>query len=304
MSFSAQTKTELCAIPVSRECCAVAEAYGLLLFAHTFSHTEISIVTANEALAKRVPPLLTRAFSASVQSQEKGAGGRVTLKITEEKQLKRIFAKLGYDWQYHMTYHLNRNIIEEDCCRAAFLRGVFLAAGTVAGPDKKIHLELATSHHALSREVMSLLLDMNFNPKFAMRKTVSLLYWKDEAGTEDFLTLIGAQRAAMELMQAKVEKQLRNKVNRRVNCETANVIKASNAAAEQIAVIQQALNKGGWEIFPDAMHETIRLRLAHPEMSLNELAAQSQPPLSKPGMSHRLKRIVALAKAAVQEEHS
>ena len=126
MSFSAQTKTELCAIPVSRDCCAVAEAYGLLLFAHTFSHTEIAVVTANEALAKRVPPLLTRAFSASVQSQEKGAGGRVTLKITEEKQLRRIFSKLGYDWQYHMTYHLNRNIIEDDCCRAAFLRGVFL----------------------------------------------------------------------------------------------------------------------------------------------------------------------------------
>lgn len=125
MSFSAQTKTELCAIPVSRDCCAVAEAYGLLLFAHTFSHTEIAVVTANEALAKRVPPLLTRAFSASVQSQEKGAGGRVTLKITEEKQLRRIFSKLGYDWQYHMTYHLNRNIIEDDCCRAAFLRGVF-----------------------------------------------------------------------------------------------------------------------------------------------------------------------------------
>ena len=108
----------------------------------------------------------------------------------------------------------------------------------------------------------------------------------------------------MELMQAKVEKQLRNKVNRRVNCETANLIKASNAAAEQIAVIHQALNKGGWEIFPDAMHATIRLRLEHPEMSLTELAAQSQPPLSKPGMSHRLKRIVAMAKAAVQEEHT
>ena len=228
----------------------------------------------------------------------------MTLKITEEKLLRRIFSKLGYDWQYHMTYHLNRNIIEDDCCRAAFLRGVFLAAGTVAGPDKKIHLELATSHHALCREVMSLLLDMNVNPKFAMRKTVSLLYWKDEAGAEDFLTLIGAQHAAMELMQAKVEKQLRNKVNRRVNCETANLIKASNAAAEQIAVIHQALNKGGWEIFPDAMHATIRLRLEHPEMSLTELAAQSQPPLSKPGMSHRLKRIVAMAKAAVQEEHT
>lgn len=129
MSFSAQTKTELCAIPVSRDCCAVAEAYGLLLFAHTFSHTEIAVVTANEALAKRVPPLLTRAFSASVQSQEKGAGGRVTLKITEEKQLRRIFSKLGYDWQYHMTYHLNRNIIEDGCCRCCIFARRFSGGG-------------------------------------------------------------------------------------------------------------------------------------------------------------------------------
>lgn len=137
MSFSAQTKTELCAIPVSRDCCAGGGGLWAAAVCAHVSHTEIAVVTANEALAKRVPPLLTRAFSASVQSQEKGAGGRVTLKITEEKQLRRIFSKLGYDWQYHMTYHLNRNIIEDDCCRAAFLRGVFLAAGTVAGRNRK-----------------------------------------------------------------------------------------------------------------------------------------------------------------------
>ncbi|MDO4174752.1 MAG: DNA-binding protein WhiA [Eubacteriales bacterium] len=302
MSFSSETKAELCRIPAGRECCAVAEAYGLLLYAHTFSHTEIAMVTSSEPLAKRIPPLFARAFGITVTAQEKSAGGRITYKITDEAQCRRVFSRLGYDWKYHMSYHLNRNVIEEDCCRAAFLRGVFLASGAVAGPDKKTHLEMTTAHHTLCREVMSLMLDMDLTPKLAVRETVSMLYWKDAAGAEDFLTLIGAQHAAMQLMQAKVEKQLRNQINRQVNCEAANVIKASNAAAGQITAIRLALEQGGWEVFPDSLHETIRLRLEDPTASLAELAARLQPPISKPGMSHRLRRIVAIAKA-VQEEH-
>lgn len=302
MSFSSETKEELCRLPVSRTCCAVAEMYGMLLYAHAFSHTEICMVTGSAALARRIPPLLARAFGVTIRRPEAGAGGRFVIKITEEAQLARIFSALGYDLKYHLTYHLNRNVIEEDCCRASFLRGIFLAAGTVASPDKKTHLELTTPHHTLCREVMSLMLDMDLSPKLTTRKSASLLYWKDTSGAEDFLTLIGAPHAALRMMEAKVEKQLRNRVNRRVNCETANVIKASNAAAEQIAVIRRALDRGGWDIFPDALHETIRLRLDDPTASLSELAARLDPPISKPGLNHRMRRIVSLARAAAEEE--
>ncbi len=303
MSFSSDAKAELCRLPVSRTCCAVAEAYGILLYAHTFSDTEICIVTSCEALVRRIPPLFARAFGVAVGPPAKGAGGRMTLRLTDKKQLARIFDVLGYDYHYHVSYHLNRNVIEEDCCRASFLRGIFLAAGSVASPEKKTHLELKTSHQALCREVMSLMLDMDLAPKLATRKSVSLLYWKDTTGAEDFLTLIGAPLSAMQMMQAKVEKQLRNQVNRQVNCEAANVIKASNAAAEQIAVIRRALDQCGWELFPDTLHETIRLRLEDPTASLAELAARSDPPISKPGMSHRLRRIVSIAREATEEEH-
>ena len=302
MSFSSETKAELCHIPVSRMCCAVAEAYGILLYAHLFSHTEICIITTSEPLARRIPPLFARAFGVTVKVLEAGASGRMTIKITDSKQLERIFFTLGYDVKYHVTYHLNRNVIEEDCCRAAFLRGIFLAAGTIASPDKKTHLELTTTHQVLCREVMSLMLDMELSPKLATRKSASLLYWKDTSGAEDFLTLIGAPLAAMQIMQAKAEKQLRNTVNRKVNCELANVIKASNAAAEQIAIIRRALDKGGWEIFPDALHETIKLRLEHSDASLAQLAALFEPPISKPGLSHRIRRIVTIARTAVEEE--
>jgi DNA-binding protein WhiA len=112
---------------------------------------------------------------------------------------------------------------------------------------------------------------------------------------EDFLTMIGAPLAAMAIMEGKVEKQLRNSINRTVNCETANVIKASSAAAKQVMAIRRALEVGGEEAFPESMRETVRLRLAYPTANLNELAAQFDPPLSKPGLSYRLRRIVALA---------
>ena len=302
MSFSSEIKAELCQIPVSRMCCAIAESYGILLYAHLFSHTEICIITSCEPLAKRIPPLFARAFGVTVRLPEAGAGGRFTIRLTEPKQIERIFDVFGYDMKYHLTYHLNRNVIEDDCCRAAFLRGIFLAAGTAASPDKKTHLELATSHQVLCREVMSLMLDMELSPKLAARKSVSLLYWKDTAGVEDFLTLIGAPLSAMQIMQAKAEKQLRNTVNRKVNCELANVIKASNAAAEQISVIRRALDRYGWEIFPDTLHETIKMRLEHDDASLAQLAAMFEPPLSKPGLSHRMRRIVTIARTAAEEE--
>lgn len=135
--------------------------------------------------------------------------------------------------------------MEEDCCIASFLRGAFLMAGTVAGPDKKSHLELKSTHQSLVGEETSLMLDLGLSPKQAKRANVLLLYFKDGASVEDFLTRIGAPHAAMELMQAKVEKNLRNTINRQVNCETANLVKAADASARQIAAIQSVLKGGG-----------------------------------------------------------
>ena len=294
-SFSAKTKEELCRTAIASPCCAVAEAYGFLLFANLFSGEEIRLVTSSDEIAKRLPPLFARAFDIDIRRTESGQGQRRVFRITDHAQLERIFTKLGYDRSRMTGHHLHLNVIESDCCRASFLRGVFLTSGTVAGPDKKTHLELATTHQALSREVMSLMLDMNMNPKIGTRKSLALLYFKDTERVEDFLTLIGAPLSAMAIMEGKVEKQLRNSINRTVNCETANVIKASSAAAKQVMAIRRAIERGGEEVFPESMRETVRLRLENPAASLNELAALFDPPISKPGLSYRLRRIVAIA---------
>lgn len=301
MSFSADVKNELCKGPVGGDCCARGEAYGLLLYSNQFAYDGIRIITENPGIRRRIPLLMKKAFSLDVIGVE-SAGGKTVFEIREPEELRRIFEVLGYDYKYHITYPLNRNLVEEDCCRAAFLRGIFLMGGTVAAPEKKCHLEIATSHQSLARQVMSLMLDMNLSPKITVRKTNSVLYFKDTSRVEDFLTLIGAPLSSMAIMEAKVEKALRNSVNRQVNCETANLIKASSAAAQQIMSIQKALDKKGMDVFPPSMQKTVQLRLQYPSVSLAELAALSDPPLSKPGISHRLKRIVEIAEKSLQEE--
>ena len=222
-------------------------------------------------------------------------GQKHQLILTGAEQIGRIFDALGYDRKSHITYHLNRNVLEEDCCIASFLRGAFLMAGTVAGPDKKSHLELKTARQSLAGEETSLLLDLGLSPKQMRRASAHILYFKDGTSVEDFLTRIGAPRAAMELMEAKVEKNIRNTINRQVNCETANLVKAADASARQIAAIRAVLDAHGEEGFPENLRETVRLRLEYPTDSLAELAQRFDPPISKPGLSHRLKKIIELA---------
>lgn len=293
MSFSANVKSELCKTPMQRICCTRAEAYGALLYASVFSHREIRLSTEHLAVAKRLQALLQRGFF--VDAEPRALNRKMQLVLAEEKTIARVFDILGYDFKSHITYHLNRNMLENDCCISSFLRGVFLMAGTVAGPEKKSHLEISSAHPSLAGEVMSLLLDLHLAPKLAQRRGAHVLYFKDSASVEDFLTLLGAPHAAMELMEAKVEKNIRNTINRQVNCETANLIKAADASARQIAAIQHALDQRGENAFPEKLRETVRLRLAYPTDSLAELARRFDPPISKPGLSHRLKKITELA---------
>ena len=131
--------------------------------------------------------------------------------------------------------------------------------------------------------------------ELAERGSGVVIYWKDTQRIEDFLTTIGAPRAAMALMEGKVEKQIRNEINRQVNCETANMIKVTAASAKQIAAIERALVLRGIEIFPENLRDTVDLRVAHPTASLAELAAMFDPPLSKPGLNHRLRKIMEIA---------
>ena len=293
MSFSTEVKNELCRVSMQRACCTRAEAYGALLHATVFSHREIRLSTENAVVARRLQALLQRAFFVVCEPQRQGRKYQIV--VDQPTQIGRIFDALGYDRKSHVTYHLNRNELEEECCLASFLRGAFLMAGTVAGPEKKSHLELKSGHQSLAGEETSLLLDLGLSPKLARRGGACLLYFKDSASVEDFLTRIGAPHAAMALMEAKVEKNLRNTINRQVNCETANMNKTAAAAYEQIDNILLIKEKTGLHKLPKNLFEMAEVRLNYPELTIKELGEKMDPPVGKSGVYHRLKKLNQMA---------
>ena len=290
MSFSSDAKAELCRVPLTRRCCARAEAYGVLLYAGSFSPTEVRIVTESEDFAARLPKLFQKAFSVRFDAQE--SGSKSIFRITDGQKLAVILETLGYDPDQHYALHVNFALLEEECCRASFLRGAFLAGGSVTDPDKRYHLELLTSHPSVSREAFNLMLEMGFAPKDAVRSGGYITYFKQSEAIEDVLTTIGAPLAAMGIMQAKMQKDMRNAVNRRVNCDSANADKIVLAAQEQLDAIRELDRKYGLDTLPDILQETAMLRIVNPESSLADLARLASPPVSKSCMSHRLKKLL------------
>ena len=297
MSFSFDTKNELCRLPVQKLCCARAEAYGILLYCNTFSSSEVRIITENPNFAARLPKLFQRAFNVQFDRlPEPEAAGKMVFQITDSRKLDHIINLLGYDPRQNLVLHINFGLLEEECCRASFLRGAFFAGGSLTDPLKRYHLELNTSHLQASRELAVLLRECGYPPKGLSRNGSFITYFKQSDQIEDFLTLIGAPVAAMHLMSAKLEKDLRNSVNRRLNCDSANLDKAVEAAQEQLEAIRRLRSADLLDKLPDKLKKTAALRLEYPELSLSELAAAFDPPVTKSCLNHRLRKIQELAK--------
>ena len=290
-TFAQKVKTELCEPRVERKCCAVAEAYGVLLYAHSFSPRSVRIRTASDEFAQRLPHLFRRAFGVDFDEPEGQRGVKHLFAIEDPDKLKTIFDAFGNDMS-SPSLHINFGVIEEPCCKASFVRGAFLAGGSVTDPAKRYHLELATTHYSVSREAYSVLLEMGFSPKEAQRKGEHLLYFKKSEHIEDLLTTIGAPVCAMDVMSAKIEKDMKNSINRKVNCDSANADKVVEAAARQLEAIRRIDKLYGLDSLPDKLQEAALLRYAHPEASLADLAMLSYPPVSKSCLSHRLKKLL------------
>ncbi len=305
MSFSFETKAELCKLPIQKRCCALAEAYGVLLYCNTFTANEIRIVTSNPEFKERLPKLFKKAFGCEFDAQPSSdIRGKHTLSITDPAVIEHIFAAYGNAAQYILAHHINLGVLEDSCCRASFLRGAFLAGGSLTDPEKSYHLELATAHYNVSRETFSILLELSFAPKDADRAGNHIIYFKQSETIEDFLTLLGAPLSAMDIMSAKVEKDMRNAVNRRVNCDSANADKIVLAAQEQLEAIRRLERSFGLEELPEKLQEAALLRIANPEASLSDLAALAMPPVSKSCLSHRLKKLMSLETEKQKPDHS
>lgn len=296
MSFSSDVKKELCRHGVGSRCCAVAESYGALLYCNTFRPNEIKFVTASHDFTARLPKLFKKAFDLEFDRiADGGEGGKGVLQITDRDKIAKIFDTFGADIDNTPVHHVNLAVLEEPCCRVSFVRGVFLAGGSVTDPEKRYHMELVTSHYNVSRETHALLLELGFAPKETVRSGNQVLYFKKADDISELLSTIGATNAGMGILNAKIEKSVSNTINRKLNCDFANADKVVAAAQEQLNAIKKLEQEVGIFNLPDALQEAAMLRIANPDVSLADLALLSDPPVTKSCLNHRMKKLVALA---------
>ena len=298
ISFSGSAKAEVCRVLPQRRCCALAQCFGILLFCNSFSTDGIRIVTESREFAYVLPKLFKKAFDLNFDSfPSMEAPGKLVFQIWDPDKIESIMSCFGFEPQQTLALHLNLPVVEEECCKASFLRGAFLAGGSVTDPAKGYHMEITTTHAGVARQTFALICEsMGFDPKSASRAGGHVLYLKQSELICDLLTYLGAPVAAMGIMEARLEKDLNNKVNRRCNCDDANISKVVEAAQEQIAAIRRLREAGLMEKLPAKLKEAAIAREENPESSLSELAAMMEPPITKPAMNNRMKKLIQTAK--------
>jgi DNA-binding protein WhiA len=224
-------------------------------------------------------------------------------KFSRAKELQNVYkfvpdATLDYKSVYHSdTEVINREIFQCPSCQSNFMKGLFLTCGTINDPKRSYHLELAVSNDVRCFALLDFLSDeVGIQAKRTVRRGVGAIYIKESSTIEDFMTFIGAPQVTLSIMNVKILRDIRNNENRRTNCDAANIFKSTGAAALQLKAIQ-ILNEGGrMDSLPESLKETARLREENPELSLEELAAKHDPPITKSGLSHRMKKLIDLSK--------
>lgn len=297
-SFSASAKAEICRSFPQSGCCALAECFGVLLFCNSFRNDSIKIITESAEFAALLPKLFKKTFGFGFDTQAgDGKGGKMVFQIQDAGKLASIMNAFGFDTRETFSLHVNLPIVENDCCKAAFLRGAFLSGGSVTDPVKGYHLELATTHHSVAKESYLIIQEtLGFLPKLASRSGAQVIYLKQSEQIADFLTFLGASVASMGIIEARLEHELNNQVNRRCNCDDANITKVVEASQEHMNAIRILRERNQFDQLPEKLKQAAKVREENPEASLTELAGMIEPKISKPAMNHRLKRLVELAR--------
>ncbi len=303
MSFSKDVRQELCSAAVPGESFRHSLVYGMLLFSRTFSESSITLTTESHPTAQLYSEQLSVLTSAIVDmrvnlTHRGGENAVYSLSVPDERDCRRIFDYFGHS-PSAASLRINRSNIEDEDCAACFLRGAFLVCGYVTDPEKDYHLEFVVPKMNLANDLCRLIGEIEVletEPKVARRKGSYIVYLKDCDSIGDLLGYIGAGNACLEVLNQKVYRSLRNKVNRQINSETANSNKTAKAAAKQLLAIEHIRKTKGLSWLPEELRQLAQLRIENPEYNLRELGEASEPPISRSGVNHRLARIIELAK--------
>lgn len=305
MSFTSDIKMELCKLENKNLCCMKAECYGIWLFSKCFSLKASAFVTENGLVARKMAELSAAAAGAQpetsfVMSRRKKPAYRVTL--PEEESRRGLLSAFGHTGE-ETSLRVHWENLKGPCCVQAFLRGSFLACGTVTDPRKEYHLEFSVPYQNLAKDFLLLLKDKaarDFTPSVSQRKGLWVVYLKDSGQIEDLLTYLGASSASMELMQVKMYKEAKNNINRKSNFETANMDKTYSASARQTAAIAVINDTIGIDALPEELQALARLRLEHAGMTLRELSEILG--ISRSGVNHWMQKLILLGEKLAEEK--
>lgn len=287
MSFCNQTKSELCRFEPKRKCCLLAELIGLIKANGTIieeDHKKIlRLVIENSNIAKRMYSLIKRSL-----------GLQPTVTIKKSRRLKEHNIYI-IDTEGNIDFGILN--LKSMCCQKAYLRGIFLGAGSITDPKNNYHVEFVFKNLEFAENIIKILRKFSINARISKRKNNHILYIKEVEQISKFLNIIGAYKAMLDLENVRILKEMKNTVNRLVNCETANLSKTVEASIKQIETIKFLKEINKLDNLPKPLKDIAYLRLEHPDYSLSELGALLDPPIGKSGVNHRLRKILEIAES-------
>lgn len=294
MSFTGNVKKELSLTrPSDRH--AEAEIFGMLMLCRSFSFEKILFQTASKESADCFIALIRRVFGITAEIKTGGTSRPTyTVKIDTELERKKILFGLGYK-NGEETY-FKPELLKTEGSVGAFVRGAFLSGGSMSDPEKEYRIDFSFDSEGKAKNFCELLLPRGIILKITERAGRFLAYTKDSAMLEDTLTLMGAGNETLNLINVKIYKSMKNKINRKNNCETRNILKSADAAFEQVQAIKKLKKARKLELMPEELIEAAALRLANPSSSLSELCRISGNRITRSGLSHRFKKIIELSK--------
>lgn len=319
MSFSSFTKNELSRIPIKNKCCAKAELAAIvrmngIIQINGAYGISLKFTTENAAIARRIFSLLKAMYNIDVEvmvrrNKQLKKNNNYLIVVKNTRATKKILRDIEliksneYD-SFHLDYSISKSIISKRCCKRSFIRGSFLGGGSISNPEKTYHLEFVTNNEEHGKELSNLINSFGLNSKIVTRKENFVIYLKEGEQIVDILNIMEAHLALLELEDIRVLKDVRNNINRIVNCETANLGKTIDASLRQIKNIEYIDSTIGLEKLPKNLLDLAYLRLEHRDASLKELGTMLSPPVGKSGVNHRFRKIEEIADDLKKERGS
>lgn len=313
MSFSGQVKEELFAVTASARHCQLAEIASILQFCGKVYIEKksnktpgyfLQIQTENKLVARKCFTLLKKAFniySSVTVRQHKKQSKNLSYIISIDKSPDVEIILQALKWKDEVELRNGQNpethsvLLRSNCCKRAFLRGAYMAIGSMSDPEKSYHLEFVCQHEEHAQQLVGILADFSLEGKIVLRKKYFVVYLKEGEGIVNLLNVMEAHVALMELENTRILKEMRNSINRKVNCEAANISKTVNAATKQVEDILCIKEHYGLENLPDNLCEIAKVRLDNPDATLKELGELLNPKVGKSGVNHRLRRLTEIA---------